>query len=111
MAPTSRFARSLADLLQIHKSLVPANRQAPQPAADGTWSVAEVAKFCAVSQGSVRKWIRTGLIEAQNGPIADVTLREILQHGLPPNRQEMPSAGPFPDMAAEAQPYLAQEAA
>ena len=90
----------------------PTNRQAPQPAPDGTWGTRDVAYFCRVSQGSVRKWIRLSLIEVdENRRVPDAVLREVLQHGLPPNRQEMPAAGPIPDMAAEAQPYLAQEAA
>ena len=90
----------------------PANRQAPQPDSAGTWGTRAVAFFCKVSPGSVRKWIRLGLLQVdENRRIPDAVLLEVLRHGLPPNRQEMPSAAPIPDMAAEAQPYLAQEAA
>jgi hypothetical protein len=90
----------------------PANRQQPQPAADGTWGTRDVAFFCKVSPGSVRKWIRLGLLRVdENRRVPDAVLREVLQHGLPPNRQETPSAVPIPDLAASLHPEWVAEVA
>jgi hypothetical protein len=110
MAPTARFARNLADRLQNHGPSAPSNRQQPQPAPDGTWGTRDVAFFCKVSPGSVRKWIRTELIPSAGGRISDSVLRAILKHGLP-LQKEAASVWPVPDLAADLHPEWAAEVA
>ena len=103
MAHTSRLARNLADLLQNYEpSAQPENRQEPRPASDGTWSTAEVARFCRVSPSSVRKWVRLSLLRADRGRIADSDLQVILRNGL-----DLPT----PDLAASLHPRWAEEVA
>ena len=76
-----------------------------------TWAAKDVARYCGVSPSTARGWIRAGLLQVdENRRVPDAVLREVLQHGLPLNKQEAASVWPIPDMA-EAQPYLAQEAA